>query len=400
MTAQDDRMKDNAPSKKEMDSTTMRLYHIVLVLSGVVLALSAYTGSFLDITISAAVICMVLFTIAYDRRIIHIPPLMIILMFLCMAFSALSRTFFDYGIMALMQNLTLGALLSLMGFICAYVALGKMPGFSDERPAFVSLQAFTFGVALYATFVMFMKYFGDYLTDSIDYNELFDSMAYVTLGSLAISIFFYIDKTSVFKYTVFNFMWKNQAALGLKSENERLEIERLIQEGESDTLEFKSTLRTNLKTGEKDKRMEKAVLKTITAFMNTDGGTLLIGVEDDGNILGIDEESFDSRDRMNLHMTNLISSQIGDEFLPYIRFKLINFGENGEKAVMRVTCKSCKIPVFLKDNKTEQYYVRSGPSSTELTGSDMIRYIGRTQRIRRLKMPAGPQQTSEDGPEE
>ena len=154
-------------------------------------------------------------------------------------------------------------------------------------------------------------------------------------------------------------------------------------------MEFKSTLRTNLKTGEKDKRMEKAVLKSITAFLNSDGGTLLVGVADDGTILGIDEESFDNRDKLNLHMTNLISSQIGDDYLPYIRFKLISFGENDEKAVMKVVCKTSPIPVFLKDGKTEQYYVRSGPSSVELLGSDMIRYIGRKQSVRNLKVRAG-----------
>ena len=174
-------------------------------------------------------------------------------------------------------------------------------------------------------------------------------------------------------------------------------MEHLITLGESDTLEFKSTLRTNLKTGEKDKRMEKAVLKTLVAFLNSEGGTLLIGVTDDGDILGVDEESFDNRDKLNLHMTNLISSQIGDEFLPYIRFKLIEFED---RAVMRVVCKRCRTPVFLRENKTEQYYVRSGPSSVELIGSEMVKYIGSKQNVKKLRMrldgPDAPWGTSEE----
>ena len=212
-----------------------------------------------------------------------------------------------------------------------------------------------------------------------------------------ISTIFYLDKSALFKHTVFNFMYNNQETLGVRSENDRLEAEHLIGLGESDTLEFKSTLRTNLKTGEKDKRMEKAVLKTLTAFLNTEGGTLLIGVTDDGDIIGIDEESFDNRDKLNLHMTNLISSQIGDEFLPYIRFKLIDFDE---KAIMRVVCKRCNIPVFLKDGKVEQYYVRSGPSSVELTGSDMVKYVGRKQKVKKLRVQMDIPHTPVDSMEE
>lgn len=52
--------------------------------------------------------------------------------------------------------------------------------------------------------------------------------------------------------------------------------------------------------------MEKAALKTIVAFLNTRGGVLLIGVSDSGEIIGADEASFESRDKMLLHFNNLI----------------------------------------------------------------------------------------------
>ena len=55
--------------------------------------------------------------------------------------------------------------------------------------------------------------------------------------------------------------------------------------------------------------MEKAVLKTIVAFLNSDGGNLLIGVADDGAIIGADVASFDNKDKMGLHLSNLIASQ-------------------------------------------------------------------------------------------
>ena len=374
---------DNPYDTRKTDKTTMRLYYVSLVLSVTMIALGLYFSNILDILIALGVTIVVLITMSHDRKFIHIPPMMIIMIMVCMICSSISGLVFEVGVMGIIEDVLIGAMLSLIGFICAYLALGKIPGFSNEKPPLISIEAFTFGVAAYSIFTMIVKYTGELVDISMDYNDMFNSMAYVTLGSLAISLLFYLDKSSLFKHTVFNFMYNNQETLGVKSENDRLEAENLIGRGESDTLEFKSTLRTNLKTGEKDKRMEKAVLKTLTAFLNTEGGTLLIGVTDDGEILGIDEESFDNRDKMNLHMTNLISSQIGDEFLPYIRFKLIEFED---KAVMKVVCKRCDIPVFLKDGKTEQYYVRSGPSSVELTGSDMVKYVGRKQKVRKLRM--------------
>ena len=381
--------KRNPFDTKKMDSTTMRLYWVILAMSIATVVLGLLYSSIWDVIVSLSVVVVMIATMKHDSKFVHIPPVIIIMIFICLIFSTVGKVFGEYGIMNVLQDVFLGMLLSLFGFICAYISLGKIPGFSDEKPSLISLEAFTFGVALYSIYMMIIRYISGIITGTPDYKEMFDSMAYVTFGSLFISLLFYIDKKSLFAHTVFNFMYTNQEALGVKSENERMEIEHLISRGESDTLEFKSTLRTNLKTGEKDKRMEKAVLKSITAFLNSDGGTLLVGVADDGTILGIDEESFDNRDKLNLHMTNLISSQIGDDYLPYIRFKLISFGENDEKAVMKVMCKTSPIPVFLKDGKTEQYYVRSGPSSVELLGSDMIRYIGRKQSVRKLKVRAG-----------
>ena len=72
--------------------------------------------------------------------------------------------------------------------------------------------------------------------------------------------------------------------------NEVADIESLVRSGESGTVEFKATGRKNTITGVKDKRMEWAVVKTICAFMNGSGGTLLIGVTDETGIVGIEED--------------------------------------------------------------------------------------------------------------
>ena len=73
-------------------------------------------------------------------------------------------------------------------------------------------------------------------------------------------------------------------------------IQNLIKKGESESLEFKSTLRTNLHSKSVDKKMVHEVMKSISSFLKTDGGTLLIGVLDNGEISGIEKNLFCDND--------------------------------------------------------------------------------------------------------
>ena len=117
--------------------------------------------------------------------------------------------------------------------------------------------------------------------------------------------------------------------------------------------------------------MEKAVLKTIVAFLNTRGGVLLIGVSDSGEIIGTDESSFDSRDRMLLHLNHLIEDRIGKEFIAFIRYFVVEFDG---LPVIRVNCKRSDSPVFLTEGKEQTFFIRSGPSSIDLHGMDLLKY--------------------------
>jgi DNA-binding NtrC family response regulator len=102
------------------------------------------------------------------------------------------------------------------------------------------------------------------------------------------------------------------AALQLTNKRER-ELRELIEKGENDRLEFKSTLRFHLKAGRNDPVIELAVLKTIAAFLNSAGGVLLIGVEDAGKVVGIELDRFPDVDKFQLHFWNLVRQSIGAE---------------------------------------------------------------------------------------
>lgn len=136
--------------------------------------------------------------------------------------------------------------------------------------------------------------------------------------------------------------------------------------------EFKSTLRTNLHTGQKDPKMEFAILKTLAAFVNSGGGKLFVGVSDDGSPVGIEADGFPNEDKMNLHLVNLINSRLGGKHAMHI---YPHFDDYQDARVLIVECTPGRSPVFLKDGSHEKFFVRNGAATSELTGEQMQTYI-------------------------
>jgi hypothetical protein len=150
-------------------------------------------------------------------------------------------------------------------------------------------------------------------------------------------------------------------------------IHELATRGESITLEYKATLRTNLHTYQVDPRMELSCLKTISAFLNSrNGGTLLIGVMDNGTAVGIEADGFLNEDKMLLHLDNLIKTRIGVKHMMYIH---PHFEDYDGCKVLAVECSPSNSPVFVKDGSMERFYIRMGASSPELSTSDTYEYI-------------------------
>lgn len=150
------------------------------------------------------------------------------------------------------------------------------------------------------------------------------------------------------------------------------ELIQLIEKGETDILEFKSTLRWNLKSGKAGKEIELACLKTVAAFMNTDGGTLLVGVADDGTISGIAADNFPNDDKYLRHFSAIFEQHIGLNFSEFVEFALL---PAKGVSVFVVRCRRSPRPVFITTKKDEMFFIRSGPSSRHLTTSQVITYL-------------------------
>lgn len=146
----------------------------------------------------------------------------------------------------------------------------------------------------------------------------------------------------------------------------------LVAMGETTRVEFKSTLRLNLHTGENDKKMEHSCLKTIAAFLNSHGGYLVIGINDDCEALGLENDGFPNEDKMNLHLVNLMKQRIGTEHLVHVDPRFESFTD---KRVLVVKCKPSNLPVFLKDGNSEQFYIRTGAATSELKPSEVQAYL-------------------------
>lgn len=152
----------------------------------------------------------------------------------------------------------------------------------------------------------------------------------------------------------------------------KVSIQNLLAAGETDAVEFKSTLRTNLHTGQPDERMHLAALKTIVGFLNAKGGTLMIGVADDGKVVGLAADNFPNEDKMALHLVNLIRDRIGDLFLPYVH---PHFDEQDGERVMVVGCEAGPRPAFVKDGPNHRFFVRGANATAELSGNSVTDYV-------------------------
>ncbi|WP_187170349.1 AlbA family DNA-binding domain-containing protein [Salidesulfovibrio onnuriiensis] len=150
------------------------------------------------------------------------------------------------------------------------------------------------------------------------------------------------------------------------------DVLRLIAGGESSRLEFKQTLRFNIKAGKNGREIEQANIKTIAAFLNSEGGTLLVGVADSGAVTGLGDDNFESDDRALLHFNNLVNQYIGAEFASYVNTAVIEV--QGEK-VLRAHCVPAGTPAFFQKGQVEEFYVRSGPASRPLSLSQFHEWL-------------------------
>ena len=156
------------------------------------------------------------------------------------------------------------------------------------------------------------------------------------------------------------------------------EIIKLSKQAESKNLELKSSFRTDIEKGGKipPETLINEVLKTICGFCNTSGGDLLIGVNDNNEIIGIEVDGYKNTDKFILTLENHIKDYTKPNILLLPDIISITYDKYEGKTVCRVNVLPCKEHIFLnyKNNKG-LFYMRTGAATQRLEGREMIKYV-------------------------
>lgn len=164
----------------------------------------------------------------------------------------------------------------------------------------------------------------------------------------------------------------------------------LITAGEGSRVEFKSTARYNLHSKQRDEKIELVIAKTVAAFANSAGGTLLVGVDDDGNVLGLEQDlslmKKPDLDRYELWLQDFLSSTIGVVAASSVdaSFEQVH---GADICVIRVSPSTRPVFVTNKD-KSRTLFIRSGNSTRALGTDEAIAYATRRWGSRALRRAA------------
>jgi len=168
---------------------------------------------------------------------------------------------------------------------------------------------------------------------------------------------------------------KKRIELKHKEDKKEDKVKELILNGENETLEIKSTLRFDLKENIVNKKLEYVVAKTISAFLNTEGGTLIIGVDDDNNTLGLEKDiqtlTKQNIDGFELHLRQVIKKYLGDYFEKYIK---VTFPKVDDKEICLIQISKSGKPVFITSEGSESFFVRNGNSSIPKNRQEQSEY--------------------------
>jgi hypothetical protein len=153
-------------------------------------------------------------------------------------------------------------------------------------------------------------------------------------------------------------------------------IHDFIARGEGPTLEFKASVRWDVRQGAVNKDLEKVIAKTVAGFMNRDGGTLVAGVTDDGAIVGLEADmntlKKPNEDGLSLHLTEILNKYLGEVAAAAVT---ISFAQVDGRAIAIISADSATVPIFVEDANGPEFYVRSNASTRLLDVKEATQFI-------------------------
>jgi hypothetical protein len=167
-----------------------------------------------------------------------------------------------------------------------------------------------------------------------------------------------------------------QAVSHLEREIAR-DVPTLIQLGENERVEFKTTARWDVRQGKVNKALSDVVAKTIAALANHDGGSLLVGVSDGGDVTGLERDyqtlKQPNRDGFAQLIMTLVRERLGGHICRLIH---VLFAEVGEQDVCRIVVEPAPSPVYFSDGRQSRLFVRTGNATRALDAREAVEYVG------------------------
>lgn len=154
------------------------------------------------------------------------------------------------------------------------------------------------------------------------------------------------------------------------------DLPSLIKAGEGEHLEFKASVRWDFKQNKINRALETVIAKTITGFMNHHGGSLLVGVTDDGKISGL-EHDYDTlkhkdRDGFERSIMDIVTTRLGAALCSNVH---CIFYKIDSKDVCRVIIESSDTPVYLHEANVSKYFLRTGNATRELDAREAMSHM-------------------------
>ena len=150
----------------------------------------------------------------------------------------------------------------------------------------------------------------------------------------------------------------------------------LLSQGEGPRLEFKSSFRWDLRQNQANKALEVVILKTIAGFMNGNGGTLLVGVSDDGEISGLKQGytllKKSDADGFEQAIITVVSTNLGADLCQYLH---IVFHTIDGEDICRIIIKPKPRPVYLNREGAPRLFLRTGAGTRDMNIQEATEYI-------------------------
>ena len=197
---------------------------------------------------------------------------------------------------------------------------------------------------------------------SFSYNMLNMSFIFIIMGGIT--------------GLIFGLYRQNNIKLNKHIQLLNKDLLKLIKQGENQFLELKSSIRYDYNQKTTNLNLEIVIAKTLVGFMNAKGGKLIIGTNDDGEILGLEHDfktlKQQNTDGFEQKIYEIISKYLGSEFCLYCS---VYFHQLNKKTVCIVVIDEVKEPVYLTKGSETKFYLRTGNATKPLSIKEAFHYL-------------------------